>query len=238
MEIKLVPIQTEKDIIRDLVYIMSWVNDPGVNFYFAAMGKKSVADERKFLRAIIRSRIDKVFSVYDGQEYIGQVSINKIDWLAETGRLFLVVTPEKQKKGYARPIVEAILKKAFRKLGLNKIWLITRQENQERIRKWESCGFEQEGVLKEEYKDSRGERHDMVRMAILKKNWEGFRKEDCSMKEKNDKGENVLQESSKDKGKKMDEFGEKPYFHPGGGGYYKNIHYNDAGIRDDNDHNL
>lgn len=187
MEIKLIPIQTEKDIKRDLVYIMSWVNDPEVNFYFAAMGEKSVADERRFMRAIIRSKTDKVFSVYDGQMYVGQVSINKIDWLAETGRLFLVVAPAKQRKGYGRQIVGAILKKAFRELGLNKIWLITRQENQKRIQKWEDYGFEQEGVLKEEYKDSHGKRYDMVRMAMLKKNWEGFRKEDCGIKNEGDK---------------------------------------------------
>jgi len=158
---------------RDIMHAMKWVNDPKVNFYFANMGKKSIEEERKFMREILLSQSDDVFSAYDDDEYVGQVSINRIDWLAETGRLFLVITPSQQGKGYAREIVNAILKVAFLGLVLNKVWLIVRQENQQRIEMWKACGFIQEGVLREEYKDSRGKRHDMARLAILKREWSG-----------------------------------------------------------------
>lgn len=164
--IKLIPLS-----LRHIDYVMTWVNDPVVNFYFANMGEKSVAEERKFIREIIRSKTDVAFSVFDGKEYIGQVSINKIDWLADTGRLFLVVVPPKQHRGYSKLILRAILKEAFMKLKLNKVWLITRLENEKRIQMWEHYGFEREAILREEYKDSRGKRYDMVRMAMLKKNW-------------------------------------------------------------------
>jgi len=164
--IELVPLS-----LRHIMNVMTWVNDPAVNFYFANMGKKSVAEEKKFMQEIIRSKNDKAFSIFDGKEYIAQVSINKIDWLAETGRLFLVIVPSKQHRGYSKLIVNAILREAFIKLKLNKIWLITRLENSGRIQLWEHYGFKQEGILREEYKDSRGKRYDMVRMAMLKRNW-------------------------------------------------------------------
>jgi diamine N-acetyltransferase len=151
--------------------VMKWVNDEEVTFYFARLQRYiSFEEETEFLRNIKTSTTDRVFSVWDEDKYIGQVSINKIDWIAGTGRVFCVITPEYQGQGYAIPIIKEIQKYAFFIFNLNKLYLIVRYDNEKGRYIYKRCGFEVEGVLREEYRV--GEKYyDMVRMAILKKDY-------------------------------------------------------------------
>jgi RimJ/RimL family protein N-acetyltransferase len=164
---------TLENMNKHIDHIMTWVNDPEVTFYFANRQKKiSKPEEILFLHDVLSSRFDVLYSVFNyRREYIGQVSINKIDWAGETGRLFLVITKKQQKKGYARPVISEVQGKFFTELKLNKLYLITRNNNKKARRLYSSMGFQVEGVLREEYK-VRGKRYDMVRMGLLKSEWE------------------------------------------------------------------
>jgi RimJ/RimL family protein N-acetyltransferase len=166
-KVTLVPITLE-NLDKHIDNIMTWVNDPEVTFYFASMQKKiSKPEEIVYLHGILSSKYDKLYSVFNSQhEYVGQVSVNKIDWIGETGRMFLVVSKEQQGKDYARPIIQAIQKKAFEDLNLNKLYLKVIYGNKKE-RLYVSCGFRAEGVNREEYK-VRGVRYDMTHMAVLK----------------------------------------------------------------------
>jgi diamine N-acetyltransferase len=169
-KVTLMPI-TLGNLVGHIDHIMTWVNDPEVTFYFANRQERiSKPEEIMFLHDLLSSRYDKLYSVFNSRrEYIGQVSINKIDWAGESGRLFLVITRKQQKKGYAKPIIKAIQEKVFTELKLNKIFLIVRYKNEMRGL-YSSQGFQVEGILREEYK-VHGKRYDMVRMSVLHKEW-------------------------------------------------------------------
>lgn len=154
--------------------IMLWVNDPAVTFYFAGMQKEKTREEEiEFYRNLLESKTDVVYSIINSDaEYVGQVSINKIDWIGQTGRVFLVITPKMQGRGYFYGAVKAIEDAGFTDVKLNKLWIIIRYENEMEL-KYRKCGFEPEGVLKEEYKIG-DKRYDMIRMAILKKDYENW----------------------------------------------------------------
>lgn len=166
------------DLATDLPHVMDWVNDEEITFYFASMQDTIKYDEeKKFMQALLQSNTDRVYSIYDQNNvYIGQASINKIDWIAKTGRLFLVFKKEFHGKGLAKQAIREAQRKAFMELNLNKIWLITRYKNEKDRHLYKRCGFETEGILREEYLVN-GAYHDMARMSMLAREFKAWWKE-------------------------------------------------------------
>jgi RimJ/RimL family protein N-acetyltransferase len=156
------------NIFRDLDNIMLWVNDPEITFYFARMGHITRKEEEKFLTSILASRNDIVYSIFVDNTYAGQCSINQIDWTAEIGRMFLVLTKEFQGQSLASPVIQELINKAFSEHSLFKIWLIVREENTKSQSIYMRSGFKFEALLRKEYKVN-GIRYDMVRMCTFKR---------------------------------------------------------------------
>ena len=99
-----------------LSHIMEWVNDPEVMGYFANRQKPITEEEElEYINTLIKSKNDYVWSVFDDTtgEYVGQCSINAIYWPASNGRIFLAVTKNQQRKGYAEAILKALMHQAF-----------------------------------------------------------------------------------------------------------------------------
>lgn len=161
MTITLVPLH-----IDHLRHIMLWVNDPEVMGYFADHQKPvDKWEEAAYIEKITRSTTDMVWSVFDGDMYLGQCSINQIYWPARNGRIFMALTRAQHGKGYAGQILEALKEKA-RAETLHKLWLIVREENVKSQAKYVKAGFAVEGVLRDEY-FVQGRFHNMVRMAVI-----------------------------------------------------------------------
>lgn len=166
-------IRLEPLSVDHVPHIMGWVNDPTVMGYFANRQTAiSEADERKYVEALITSKTDFAFSVFDDEtgEYVGQCSINAIYWPASNGRLFMAITASQQHKGYAEAILKAIMKAAFFTLALHKLWLIVREDNADAQAKYLKAGFKFEGLLKDEYY-VQGRYYDMVRMGAINPGW-------------------------------------------------------------------
>jgi RimJ/RimL family protein N-acetyltransferase len=150
-------------------HVMEWVNDPEIIGYFANRQTAiSLEDELAYIRAITQSKTDRVWSVFDKDtgKYIGQCSINSIYWPAKNGRLFMAITKSMQKKGYSNAIIEALKAKAFQELGLHKIWLMFREENEIAKEHYLKAGFRVEGVLYDEYY-VQDRWFNMVRMSLV-----------------------------------------------------------------------
>jgi diamine N-acetyltransferase len=147
---------------------MTWVNDREVMQYFANrqthIGEE---EEAHYLRTLLASPNDRAYSVFVGEEYVGQCSVNAIYWPARNGRLFIVIRREAQGHGYGPAAVRALLDLAWRQLDLHKLWLIVRRDNRSAQAMYLKLGFDFEGVLKDEYCVN-GRYFDMVRMAILR----------------------------------------------------------------------
>ena len=162
-------VRLEPLAIEHLPQVMTWVNDREVMQYFANRQTDVALDEeRRYLEALIASKTDRAFSIFDGDTYLGQTSLNQIYWPAGNGRLFIALRREAQHKGYGREAVRALLEVAWRELDLHKVWLIVRRDNRSALAMYLKLGFEFEGVLFEEYCVS-GRWFDMVRMGIVRR---------------------------------------------------------------------
>ena len=147
---------------------MTWVNDRDVMQYFAnRQSDVSEEDERRYIEALTQSKTDRAFSIFDGDAYVGQCSINQIYWPAKNGRLFIVVTREAQGRGLGPAALRALFAIAWQVLDLHKLWLIVRRDNRSAQAMYLKLGFDFEGVLIDEYRV--GERYfDMVRMSLVR----------------------------------------------------------------------
>jgi RimJ/RimL family protein N-acetyltransferase len=152
-----------------LPHVMTWVNDREVMQYFAQRQERiSEEEEKRYLDSLIASKTDRAFSIFSGDEYVGQCSVNQIYWPARNGRVFLVVRRAMQGKGLGSAALRALIERAFGdEMNLHKLWLIVRRDNRSAQAMYLRAGFEFEGMLRDEY-CVQGKFFDMVRMAILR----------------------------------------------------------------------
>ena len=162
MKIKLKPLE-----LKDVDNIMTWVNDLEVTKNLQHFNKNfTKKDEVAYVKKLLTSKNDFVFSVFDGSNYVGQCGIHQIAWENKLGRLSLIIKQEFWNKGYAQKVLPMLINQAFKKLGLHKVSLIHWKENKKADHLYKKIGFKKEGLLKDEY-FWQGRYHDMVRMAIL-----------------------------------------------------------------------
>jgi diamine N-acetyltransferase len=161
-ELRLVPLALEH-----LPLVMTWVNDREVMQYFAARQTDiTEEEERRYLATLLASKSDRAWSIFEGDTYVGQCSINQIYWPARNGRLFIVVRKEHQGRRLGPRAIELLLERAWSELGLHKVWLIVRRDNRSALAMYTRLGFDFEGVLRDEY-FVQDVFHDMVRMSVL-----------------------------------------------------------------------
>ena len=162
--VRLVPLSVDH-----LPHVMTWVNDREVMQYFAQRQERiSEEEEKRYLESLIASKTDRAFTIFMGDEYVGQCSVNQIYWPARNGRVFLVVKRSMQGKGLGPLALGALIERAFSdEMNLHKLWLIVRRDNRSAQAMYLRAGFEFEGMLRDEYCVS-GKFFDMVRMAILR----------------------------------------------------------------------
>ena len=162
-DLRLVPLGVEH-----LASVMTWVNDREVMQYFANR-QEPITEEAEcaYIASLAASPNDRAYSVFAGDEYVGQCSINQIYWPAKNGRLFVVVRREMQGRGYGPAAVQRLLHIAWHELELRKLWLIVRRDNHDAQAMYLKLGFDFEGVLRDEYCVG-GRWFDMVRMAMVR----------------------------------------------------------------------
>ena len=162
-EIRLVPLSLDH-----LDGIMSWVNDPEVTFYFARLGREiSRAEEEAIVRRLIDSETDIIYSIFEEDEYVGQIGLSQIYWPAKNARMGAMLCRKAWGRGIVKRAAQALLARAFQQHGLHKVWLIVRADNEKGRHIWSSLGFTQEGMLRDEY-FVHDQFYDMVRFGLLK----------------------------------------------------------------------
>lgn len=160
-DVRLVPLAPEH-----LDHVMGWVNDHEVLQYFANRQHDIGRDEEaRYLAQLVASKTDRAFSIFAGERYLGQCSVNQIYWPARNGRLFIVIQKDAQGHGYGPAALRALMRLAWEELDLHKLWLIVRRDNRDAQGMYLKLGFDFEGVLLDEY-CVEGRYFDMVRMAI------------------------------------------------------------------------
>ena len=152
--------------------VMTWVNDPDVTFYFAQLSKTiSRAEETAYLSQLIQSKSDIVYSIFEGEVYLGQIGISKIFWPARNGRIGITLARHAWGRGVASRAINLLLEEAFYTHKLHKLWVIIRSDNPKGIHMWTRQGFRCEGVLRDEYFVN-DRFYDMIRFCCLLSDYE------------------------------------------------------------------
>ena len=100
----------------------------------------------------------------------GLTNINRDNDKAE---LYVFVNPYMHKSGYGTMATRALCEYGFEKLGLNKIYLETNEDNLVARHVYEKCGFILEGVHREEYKTVNGHLMSRLYYGLLKREFNG-----------------------------------------------------------------
>lgn len=155
--------------MTDVDNLMTWVNDPAVIGKFATFHDHRTRDEEEaYVRNMLGSKTDIVYSIECGGEYAGQAGLHEIERRNNKGRLALVLKKDFQKHGYGEKVLKKFLRELFDNYGMHKVWAVVDVTNQRMQHVCEKAGFQYEGVAREEYLRD-GEYRDMMRMSILEK---------------------------------------------------------------------
>jgi RimJ/RimL family protein N-acetyltransferase len=159
----------------DIDNIMQWANNREVTQYLLAFSVPvSRAFEEKWLEnALFHSATDKTFAIESLEgEYLGNCGLHGIDSLNRHAELGIAIGREDcLGKGYGTDTVKTLLKLAFHRLNLEKVYLRVFSGNTRGIRCYEKCGFETVGRMKRHHFVD-GQWHDSIIMEIQRSDWQ------------------------------------------------------------------
>ncbi|MBD3296632.1 MAG: GNAT family N-acetyltransferase [Candidatus Omnitrophica bacterium] len=159
----------------DLKNVLKWVNDPDVTYYMVTGQKPStLQDLEKDYEATAGSGRDIVFAMIDKQtnRHIGNIGLYNIRPVSCITELRIIIGEKNVwGKGVGAEACMLIVKYAFDRLNLNKVFLGVNKDNNGGVKCYVNAGFVEEGVLRDEiYRNGRF--YDALRMSILKKEYE------------------------------------------------------------------
>ncbi|HLI78518.1 MAG TPA: GNAT family protein [Candidatus Binataceae bacterium] len=173
MEGKLVRIRAYEK--SDLDALMKWVNDEEVTRNLAAsmIYPLSRAAEESYLSTNASGGSPDCRWAIEtlAGDYLGGISLMTIDWINRSAQVGIVIGIKQHwGKGYGTDAMRVLLRFAFEKMNLHRVWLNAYDFNTRGIKSYEKCGFQREGVQRE-YRFLDGRYHDSVLMAILEREY-------------------------------------------------------------------
>ena len=96
------------------------------------------------------------------------MDVKNIDWNIPKGELGCFIDRHFEGKGFTKKAFSRFISHLFNQYGFNKLFLRTHESNTSAKSLAESCGFEQEGILRQDYKTTEGELVDLIYYGLLK----------------------------------------------------------------------
>lgn len=129
--------------------VRGWINDPEVNRYMLA-GHVPVTpgQERAFFEAVDGSDSSYVFEVHVASDMrlIGIVGVDGVDLRHRRGEIGIMIGEKsEQGRGYGRDAIVTTLRFAFRTLGLHRVSIRAREDNERGLGLYRSIGFAEVG---------------------------------------------------------------------------------------------
>ena len=128
--------------------MLEWMQDPEVRFNVGVNRDPSMEATREWLtRATSEPSFHARAIIVDGT-HAGNVVLDRIDRAAGTARLSIYIGPSAERhRGAGRKAIDLVLRDAFQILGLKKIWLTVRVDNEPAIRCYKATGFTIDEIL-------------------------------------------------------------------------------------------
>lgn len=159
---------------EDLEYIREWVNDRETvrNLDDIFIYPHTVSMTEEYLNKILENKLEdeKHFVIADVEkgEYMGQVSLMRLDWRNRAALLGIVIAKkENRNRGYGREAVNPVLDFAFNQMNLHRVELHCREYNSAGYHTYLRCGFKEEGRKRKNYYID-GNYTDTIIMSILR----------------------------------------------------------------------
>jgi len=171
MQGKLVRLRAYEKSDADALF--RWFSDEEVTRWLGPPAFPSRAHQEKFIELASASSDDaKYFAIetLDGK-LVGDCGLRFIDWKSRKAEFFITIG-EKQfwGKGLGSDALRIVVRLAFDKMNLNRLWLSVLVDNPRAVRCYEKCGFVREGLLRQEsYVD--GKYRDVLLMALLREDY-------------------------------------------------------------------
>lgn len=158
---------------EDIPRFLRWLNDPEVTRYLTIFMPLSRGEEERWFEQQLGDPNRKVLAIEtESGEHIGNISLEDIRWKDRQASLGIVIgEKEYWGQGYGTDAIRTLLGFAFEELNLNRIQLSVFDFNERARRCYRRCGFQEEGRLRQAHY-TEGRYHDVIRMAILREDWE------------------------------------------------------------------
>ncbi len=137
---------------QDLAFVHNLNNNRRIMAYWFEEPYESFVELEDLYLKHIHDQSERRFIAENGDgAQVGLVELVEISYIHRRAEFQIIIAPEHQGKGYAKPVTRLALDYAFRVLNLNKVYLVVAVDNEVALRVYKECGFKEEGRLTEEF---------------------------------------------------------------------------------------
>lgn len=162
----------------DATQLQQWINDPEVSRYLSVYRPMKLEDEQQFIERANAGGENLAFGValMQDDQLLGTAGLQRIDWKNRSAGFGISLgVPGEWGKGYGTEATRLVVRVAFERLNLHRVWLVVYEFNERGRRCYERAGFKGEGVMRD-YHFADGRYWDAHLMAILQPEWEASQK--------------------------------------------------------------
>lgn len=156
---------------KDLNFVHTLDNNAVVMRYWFEEPFASFDELVQIYNSHIHDQTERRFIVSDTDENpVGLVELVEINQTHRHAEFQIIISPNKQGQGYAKQATHLAIDYAFAVLNLHKLSLFVDTENIKAIHIYTELGFQQEGILREEFFVN-GQYRDVILMGIFQREY-------------------------------------------------------------------
>jgi ribosomal-protein-serine acetyltransferase len=118
-------------------------------------------------RMVARTYFPHIIINMENAKFIGFMDIKSIDWNIPKAELGFFIDSLYEGKGISSKALSLVVEFALRELKMRKLLIRTHAENKSAIAISKKCGFQQEGIIRSDYKTTKGELVDLVYYGLV-----------------------------------------------------------------------
>lgn len=138
------------------------------DFFAGTVAKtKTAADTAVFVQDIVKKSGDRTYFPYIVKDDLsgniaGFIDVKNIDWNVPKAELGCFADAAYAGRGVAHKALSLVIQHLFTGMGFNKLFLRTHSSNTAARALAEKCGFEKEGLIRRDYRTTKGELADLI----------------------------------------------------------------------------
>ena len=155
----------------DIFLFHKWANDSALNYFIGPQLPTSLSDQQKIFEENQKNENRKVLIIdIKDSTSLGYIYLD-FDWFNSKVKLSIAIAEIKfQGIGFGQEALLKVLELIFNKYTFNKCYLYVFAFNERAISLYNRCGFNKEGLLKEDYQMN-GSFQDRLIMSIFRKDF-------------------------------------------------------------------